>query len=446
MEKQPAAPRSTAPAPRSAAPAAGGGAPPRADAALAPAPATEVSVAARELVIGIGRALHAAGSPSDRTESLLEEAARRLELEAVFFVTPTSIMASFADGTRVVRGEATDVDLGRMSALESVVTGLAPDPAAVARGRDALETVLAAPPRYRRATTRASFAGASAAAGVLLGGSAGDALLAAAAGGAVGLGLEAAARHPRLGRAFLVLASAVVSAGASLAAPRLGLDPTLVALAGLIVLLPGLSLTLAMRELAARHLVSGGARLMGAMVDFVSIAFGLLLGERAAGLLLELAGIGAATGLPAWPPVEGPVRWTALLVAPLTFVVLFRAPPRAVGAILVTCWLAWGTAGAVAAADPRLAPMLAAAAAGVLANATSRRLHMPAAVFLVPGIMLLVPGVLGMRSLDAMLDADTVGGLATAVRTVLVGTAIAAGLLVANAALPPRGSARPRPG
>jgi uncharacterized membrane protein YjjP (DUF1212 family) len=400
------------------------------------------AAAARDLIVELGRALHGAGSPSDRTESLLEEAATRCGLAGVFFVTPTSITASFAEGTRVVRGEPADVDLGRLTALEGVVAALGPDPASIEAGREHLAATLAAPPRYGRLTTRLSFVGASTAAAVLIGASAVGALFAGLGALAVGLGLEYAATRPRLARSFLVLASAAVSVAATLLASIVGTDGGVTTLAALIMLLPGLSFTLAMRELAARHLVSGSARLMGAAVDFVAIGFGMALGERIATSLLGTLAEG-------WNPLDGagPLRsldpaWdiAALLVAPLTFVVLFRAPPRAIAPIIGICLAAWATASAVGTSDPLLAPMLAAAAAGVLANGTSRVMRMPAAVFLVPGIILLVPGVLGMRSLDAMMDADPVGGIATAVGTVLVGTGIAAGLLVANAALPPRGS------
>lgn len=406
------------------------------------AAAVPAGAEARAVLLDLARALHAAGSPSDRTESMLEEAATRCGLEGVFFVTPTSIMASFADGTQVIRGEPGAVDLGRMSDLEEIVAGLGPATEQVAEGRRRLRAMADAPPRYGRGVTRLSFAGAAAAAAVLIGGTAEGALFAAAGSLAVGLGLEAAASRPRLARAFLLLASATIAFGATAFAAITATDGAVIALASLIVLLPGLSLTLAMRELAARHLVSGGSRLMGAAVDFVSIGFGLALGERVARSVLEAVSTGRpwlsatprpGTLDPAWDAA-------ALLVAPLTFVVLFQAPPRGVLPIIGTCLLAWTTATAMDGIDPRLAPMAAAAAAGIAANLLSRLMRMPAAVFLVPGIMLLVPGVLGMRSLDAILGTDPVGGITTAVSTVLVGTAIAAGLLAANAALPPRGS------
>src|SRR4029079_110295 len=60
----------------------------------------------------------------------------------------------------------------------------------------------------------------------------------------------------------------------------------LVTLAGVIVLVPGLTLTVAISELASRQLVSGSARLMGAVALFFAIALGVAVGSQAgAGIL-----------------------------------------------------------------------------------------------------------------------------------------------------------------
>ena len=50
-------------------------------------------------------------------------------------------------------------------------------------------------------------------------------------------------------------------------------------LGGLVVLLPGLTLTTALSELATRHLASGAARLSGAFITFLSIVFGVAFGN-----------------------------------------------------------------------------------------------------------------------------------------------------------------------
>ncbi|MFK7960869.1 MAG: threonine/serine exporter ThrE family protein [Phycisphaerales bacterium] len=405
-----------------------------------PAPATPEQMRrelARQLVVRIGAALHATGTPSDRLETSLEQASIAAGTPGTFFVTPTAIMASFhgpdSSSTLVVRTEAGDVDLGRMTSLLDLVDELVPDQTGLERAKDRLDALLDAPPAYGPLITTLAFAATSATVAIFLGGSAVSGLIGAAGATGVAGGLAIAGRHPRFARVFLVLAASTVSFGSGVLAPMFGLDAGLLTLATLIILLPGLSLTLAMRELAARHLVSGGARLMGALIDFLSIAFGIALGDRLAGQLSAVLP-SVTTG---WPSLGPGWLVVGLLVAPCSFSILFRAPMRAVPAITLTSITGFLTARGAANFDPILAPMIAAVAAGIIGNLFSRLHRMPAAAFLVPGILLLVPGSLGVRSIGSLMAADALGGLATAANTILIGTAIAAGLLVANAAVPP---------
>ena len=55
-----------------------------------------------------------------------------------------------------------------------------------------------------------------------------------------------------------------------------------------------------------------------------------------------------------------------------------------------------------------------------------------------PGILLLVPGSIGFWSLAALLESDVVSGVETAFRMVLVAVSLVAGLLLADAIVPPR--------
>ena len=72
--------------------------------------------------------------------------------------------------------------------------------------------------------------------------------------------------------------------------------------------------------------------------------------------------------------------------------------------------------------------------------------HRPAPVVLVPGILLLVPGSIGYRSLSSLLERDTIAGIDTAFTMVLTAVSLVAGLLLAGVLVPPpRHSATPRP-
>jgi len=64
----------------------------------------------------------------------------------------------------------------------------------------------------------------------------------------------------------------------------------------------------------------------------------------------------------------------------------------------------------------------------------------PAQILHVPGVLLLVPGTIGFRSVSAMLERQVVSGIETAFTMIFIATALVAGLLVANVVVPRRKS------
>ena len=69
-------------------------------------------------------------------------------------------------------------------------------------------------------------------------------------------------------------------------------------------------------------------------------------------------------------------------------------------------------------------------------RSTSAWRRRPAAVVLVPGILLLVPGSVGFRSLSSLLEREAVAGIETAFSMLLTAMALVAGLLVAGVIAP----------
>src|SRR3954467_1425155 len=92
----------------------------------APAAAGEQDV---DLVMRLGRALHAAGSPANRIEEGMEAASMRLGLAGQFFSTPTALFASFSGlgprRTVLERVQPGIVNLERLSDLDELLHGLA---------------------------------------------------------------------------------------------------------------------------------------------------------------------------------------------------------------------------------------------------------------------------------------------------------------------------------
>lgn len=395
-----------------------------------------------ELVEKLGKALHTYGSPAHRLEDALVRVSRRLGLEGQFFSTPTALFASLGTGsqrrTSLLRVEPGEANLEKLSRLDAVLGRVIRGALSPAEAAEEVDAIVESRPRYGALVTTLSFALASGSAAHFFHGGWPEIVGAAGIGLLVGLLALVAGRLPTTGRLLEPVAAVVASFLAAIFVTLPGMPPAspfLITLAALIVLLPGLSLTIALSELATRNLVSGGSRLAGAALVFITLGFGVALGGTLGAELLGSPAAATPTPLPPWTELP------ALAVATLSFTVLFRAHPREIGWIF--------TAGAIAIAGgrlgtewlgPELGAMVAAVLLGVGSNLYARLLDRPSANTQLPGLMLVVPGSLGFRGLAALLERDTLTGVQTAFSVSLVAIALVTGLLIANVLLPPKRS------
>ncbi len=389
-------------------------------------------------LLRLGRALHSYGYAAHRLEQVLDQASQRLDLEGQFFSTPTSIFASFGpqedQRTFLIRVEPGGVDLGRLAQLDAVTLRVLHGGITAAEGSVEIDQILESKALYSRLVTTLAFGLASAAASRFLGGGLTEIVVSGGIGLLIGLLALASGKLSQLGRVF----EPVAAFAASLIAASIGhwIGPFSVynaTLAGLIVLIPGFTLTVAMTELSTRHLVSGTARLTGAFVLFLTIAFGVALGSRISSELVGSPLIAEPIGLPGWTEV------VALVAAPIAFTVLLRAQAR--DAVWIVIAGALGVIGGRFGANAlglELGVFVGALLVGTASNLYSRILNRPASVTLVPGILLLVPGSIGFRSLASLLDREVVLGVETAFRMILMAVALVAGILVSNIVAPPR--------
>ena len=391
---------------------------------------------AHAFVLKLGRFLHAYGYPAHRLEDALVRVASRLGLQSQFFSTPTALFASFGDDhdqrTFQIRVEPGSIDLRKLALLEhvadEVATGLGP-----ALGSARVDEIVAAPAPWGPVAVTAAFALASAAAARFFDAGVRELAVSGLIGLVIGLLALGIGRVPGLGRVFEALSATLAATIAGFAAHSMPVSVFVATLAGLIVLIPGFTLTTALTEIGTRNLMSGTARLAGAVSTFLVIGFGVALGTRLVTLAAGPPPLVEPAGLPAW------TLWVALVVAPLGFTVLLQAEPRDAPFIVVAGLIAFGAArGGSQFLGPELGACLGAIGVGVASNVFARVLRRPATIPLVPGILLLVPGSLGFRSFASMLERETVPGVEAAFRMVLVAVALATGLLLANVIVPER--------
>jgi len=399
---------------------------------------------AARLLIALAWALHEHGTPAHRLEESLDRLARALGLpSAQFLSTPTAMHVSLGEGpaqrVHLLRAGTERVDLEALGLLDAIVDALIAGRLGVAEAESRLAALRARSPRHGARALRWAAAAASAAAAVFLGGG----LLELLAATVLGLGVTALAqateRHPRARGVHAPLAAFLVSVAVTLLAAALpGVQESVVLISALVMLVPGLTLTVAMTELASGHVMSGTARLAGAMTLMLTMLFGAALGHALARALAP--GWLVPWALPAVPLPAG--TWLAAIgVATAAFTVLLGARPRDAGWIALACGLSYGAALVGAhALGAELGAFVAATTVGVASNLFARCLHRPATLLRLPGLLLLVPGSLGFRSLGSLLAADTIAGTDGLFRAALVTVALAVGLFAADLLLPPQRS------
>ncbi|HMV49827.1 MAG TPA: threonine/serine exporter family protein [Blastocatellia bacterium] len=389
-------------------------------------------------VLRLGRALHTYGYPAHRLEEVLSLVSERLRLTGQFFSTPTSIFASFGaqeeQQTFLMRVSPGEVNLGKLAELDDVTTSVLRGSLDPAEGSSRIDVVLAAASRYGSVLRTIAYGMASAAASRFLNGGWKEIGVSGAIGLVIGLLAVFVEKYPAWSRVFEPVAAFTASALA--AALSFAVGPYAVSnatLAGLIVLMPGLTLTAAMIELSSQHLSSGTSRLSGAFVIFIGMGFGVAVGDTVAQQLFGHPQIARAVPLPSWTE---PI---ALVAMPLAFTVLLRAHWRdAVWIVLAGALAVGGAKLGARLLGPELGVFLGALTVGVASNWYSRLLDHPAIITQVPGILLLVPGSVGFRGLAALLDRQIVSGVDTTFKMVLTAMALVAGTLIANIVVPSR--------
>lgn len=365
--------------------------------------------------------------------------ASKLGVHAEFFSMPTAVLCSIGAGdamrTHIVRVMPGDVDLEKLDRVDAVLGKVIRHQVTIEEALEEVRAIRAAPVRYHGSLTVLSFGIAAACAARFFSGTLADVLAAGLIGLLVGVFGYIATQRRQVSRVTDFASGLFAAVLANLLTQvEPTISPSIVTIASVIVLVPGLTLTVAINELATRNLVAGTARLMGALMIFLSIGFGVGIG-KAMTMSMSPGVVAASEPMPAWTSVA------AILLVPFALTVLFRVKPRDVWVVVPAAVVGY-TASRLGAtwAGAEIGACIGAFAVGIYANAFARLTRRPTAITMVPGLMLLVPGSLGFRSVSSFLAQDAVAGVQTAFTMVFVATAIVTGLLIANVLLPSRQS------
>jgi uncharacterized membrane protein YjjB (DUF3815 family) len=181
-------------------------------------------------------------------------------------------------------------------------------------------------------------------------------------------------------------------------------------------------------------LMSGTARLVSAIIVLLELVVGVALGEQLAHAVVHVPP-NSPVSLPEW------TQWLALITSSLGIAVVVQAKWKQIGWIVGACFIGYvGSRSGTAWLGSQMGVLVGAFALGVVSNLYARYMNRPAMVVQVPAVFLLVPGSLGFRGMSSLLDRNTMSGVETLFAMFVVAMAIASGLLIASAVVPPKRS------
>ena len=394
---------------------------------------------ASDFIVALGKAAFGYGMSSIRLEAYLSQVAEALSVNGAFIVTPdfmNIILWTDDDPTqhsRAMKMPPANYDMSKLAAVGNLVHDIEASKRGLQEGSARLGDIERQPPLYGVGPIGLGYALTGLGFAVLLG-------LSPAFIGIAGVlsllvyGIVLLSGHSKwLAKSLEIMAAAIAGALASVIAILLpGGDPVLLTLCGIVVLIPGLGLTIGLGEISVEHTLSGTQRLVSAILSLMRLFIGTAIGLAAVAALWSIP---PAVSPPAIPAI---LVWLSVIGLVVGLAFIFQVSQRNI------LWAALG--GVVTFAGVQIGSQfgywqgsfLGAAALGTYANLFAIRLHQPASTILVTGIMILVPGAAAYRGLASAVKDGAAAGLSAEWQVLVIIFAIISGLVVANTLVPPK--------
>jgi uncharacterized membrane protein YjjP (DUF1212 family) len=398
----------------------------------------------RRFILKLGKMLHKYGSPSFRLEAYLTEIATHFGLHASFNSTPTTLSIvlwsdrhedEYNHSARMQPGE---LDMNSLSRTDELAYQLLSGDISLAEADKHLDEIDVMPSPYGKSLTGVAFSLSTSAFAMLMGAGWSEIIYSALLGGMVYFWTLWALRSKRVNLMLEPVASFSVGFMACVINhySSSGFNIWLIILSSLIILVPGLSLTIGLAELSSRNLVSGTARVMDATMQLFKLYFGAFLGVSLGYQLFGQQELAMAVTLPFW------VNWLGVFMLSVGLVAIFRTPMKHVPWAITSTFIAYAASTwSSSYLENGLGAFVGAFALGVFANIFSRIANAPSTIVAMPGLIVLVPGSKTYIGLNSFISGqDIIKTDHIAQETFLILMSLVAGLIFANVVMPSRKS------
>ena len=392
-----------------------------------------------KFIVLIGKALHRYGASADRVEKALFLLAKKMNIKADFFCLPTSIVASFRlpDGeefTRMNRLEPGKVNLEKLCLVDETVDRVIDEKISLDEGIMAVDEVLAKDHLYSDRYVNIGLMLISMGISTLLGGRLIEVLVAGFLGFGIGV-FTTSVKTERIDTIIEMILSLLAAVTALFIAHFITpLSTQNVILSSLIYFVPGLMLTTAIFEISSQNLTAGTARLVGAIIVLLKISFGVYIANGFAQYFNFADHIDFPLKAPSFLKMV-----FALFMSSTGMVFVFQVRRIDIPWVFLATFTSFiCTRVLFYNADDVSRAFLSGAVIGSGANLFSRLSTRPAMVFILPAILLLVPGSIGYRGIEFLFTSNTIEGVNALFATASIGIALVAGTYFGNLIIKPK--------
>ncbi|KAF9177824.1 hypothetical protein BGZ50_008320 [Haplosporangium sp. Z 11] len=403
----------------------------------------------QDLLIRLCKSFIRYGAPSHRIELAMEAMCKTFGVDGSFAFLPGLMMISFGDSdthtseTHLIKCPQ-GFDLGRLAKVNRIARALVYGHLQPGEALASLKAINTERKPYSTWMMLMSYALSSGLiAPLVFRGSWYDMLAGMGLGSVVGLMSLLANRYSVYSNLFEVSTSIVIAFVAK--ALRNYVCFTGVVLSGIVMLLPGLSLTTAIMELSSRHMISGSVRMFYSLIYCLFLGFGLSIGSNLWDVFKEPPPGDLKTGY--CHPATEPWRWVLFPLLAMSFNIQLHALPRQWPVMVICSSVGYAVSECTALYWPHslhIAATVSAFVVGLLGNIYERLTHELAFVPILGAILLIVPGGMGVRSSLLLLDqaGNAAQGTAFALQMIVVALGIAVGLFASTLVVYPLGKKR----
>ncbi|MCH4896143.1 threonine/serine exporter family protein [Marinilabiliaceae bacterium JC040] len=385
-----------------------------------------------KFVIKLGMALHKYGILSYKIESYLRQICEIKNIKGTFMDNPTWINYVFYEDddqtyTYMKIVKPGEINLGGLARIHEITKKLLAEEISFSEASDEIENI-DNNTQQRKILEFIAFLISGPSFCVILNTNWMSAIAAGIAGIFIYLLYNFASKSDYISSTLesaVAFASTLVVGGLSYIFPNINVSLSI--LASIIIFIPGLSITNSLEEITSYNLTSGTAKFSGAMVSLFKQFFGVMLGLAFISLFMEVKHVPTIDDIPKW------VDPIAILLLVCSLLPIFKVRHRDVFLCIVIGFISFYTTVFLEFTGILLSIFIGTIAVMICSKIFGKISKSPKIVFIMPGIVMLVPGskaFIGLSSLFGTSAADTPSNMWMQVAYIFMG--IIGGLLLSG--------------